>query len=277
MTSTNDARIKYVSRNIRRVADAMPIHSFVARQRVWWGLRRGEPELGLLSLLGDPSRDFLDVGANRGVYAFCALRHFRNVIAAEANPGMAADLRRIIRRNNQVLPVAMSDQVGETVLHIPTEDGHDVNTRCSVQADANPGLDLRTVTVPTTTIDELGLQQIAVIKIDVEGHELAVLRGGMGTLRRSGPTCIVESEERHNAGGVAQTFDFFDALGYNSYFLHRGALRKGADYDVTALQRPENAKSVGGGRSADYVNNFVFIHRENTTHLDRVRAAFSMP
>jgi hypothetical protein len=35
MTSTNDARIKYVSRNIRRVADAMPIDSFVARQRVW--------------------------------------------------------------------------------------------------------------------------------------------------------------------------------------------------------------------------------------------------
>lgn len=156
-----------------------------------------------------------------------------NVIAAEANPGMAADLRRIIRRNNQVLPVAMSDQVGETVLHIPTEDGHDVNTRCSVQADANPGLDLRTVTVPTTAIDELGLQQIAVIKIDVEGHELAVLRGGMGTLRRSGPTCIVESEERHNAGGVAQTFDFFDALGYNSYFLHRGALRKGAAFSMS--------------------------------------------
>ncbi len=79
----------------------------------------------------------------------------------------------------------------------------------------------------------------------------------------SKPVCIVECEERHNAGGVAQAFAFFDGLGYRGYYLHRGVLHDGAGFDAAELQRPENAKAVGGGRSADYVNNFLFVHPDN--------------
>ena len=275
MTSaSNTPPITGLLHRFERAVDAIGVRAVIARERVWWSLRTGEPELGLLSLLGDRGADFLDVGANRGIYAYCALRHFRTVIAAEANPAMVAGLRRIIKRENTVLSVALSDAVGETTLHIPTHHGRDVSTRCSLQRDANPGFGLRTVTVPTTTIDELALARVGVIKIDVEGHESAVLRGARQTLRATQPTCIVECEERHNTGGVARTFAFFDTMGYRGYFLHRGRLRAVADFDITQLQRPENAKPLDGTRSGDYVNNFVFIHADNDGHLEKIGAAF---
>ncbi len=75
----------------------------------------------------------------------------------------------MLRNDDQVLAVALSDEVGSTTLHVPVRRGRDVTTRCSLQADANPGFSLRTVTVPTTTVDHLGLDRLALIKIDVEG------------------------------------------------------------------------------------------------------------
>jgi FkbM family methyltransferase len=246
-----------------------------ARHRVNRELHTGEPEIRLVPVLADPGMDFLDVGANDGVYSFFALGHFRRVVAVEAHPGLIGGLRRIINQDNQVLAIALSDEVGETTLHVPVRKGRDVSTRSSLQADANPGFALRTVTVPTTTIDHLGLDRLAVIKIDVEGHELSVLRGGTQTLKTSKPVCIVECEERHNAGGVAQAFAFFETLGYRGYFLHRGALHDGTDFDAAILQRAENTKAVGGGRSPDYVNNFVFVHPDNAVGLSRIRQAMA--
>ena len=55
-----------------------------ARQLVRRELATGEPELALIPLLADAARDFLDVGANDGVYSFAALPHFRRVFAVEA-------------------------------------------------------------------------------------------------------------------------------------------------------------------------------------------------
>lgn len=252
------------------------MHSLRARLSAKWELRHGESELKLLSVLRDPHRDFLDIGANQGVYSCCALGHFRKVIAVEAHPDMVAALRRIPKLD-QVLAVALSDEIGEAVLHIPSRRGQDVLTRSSLRQDVNPGFDLRTVTVPTTTIDALELGGVGVIKIDVEGHEQAVLRGGTETLRTSKPTCIVETAERHNAGGVAQTFAFFDSMGYGGFFLHRGRLRDGRDFSIERFQRREEVKTVGGKRSADYVNNFIFVHRDNDSDLTRMTAAFGSP
>lgn len=257
-----------------RLANALPIHAVRARQLVSWELRNGEPELKLVQILHDTSRDFLDIGANKGVYSLCALGHYRKVIAVEAHPDMAVGLRRLIKPDNEVLSVALSDEVGETKLHIPTRHGRDVLTRSSLRADANPGFSQRTVTVPTTTIDELGLAEPAVIKIDVEGHEASVLRGGIRTLQTARPICIVECEERHNPGGIAQTFSLFDSMGYRGYFVHRNRLRDASEFRTSDLQRPEDSKPVGGRRSVDYVNNFVFVHRENDDQINKICTAF---
>lgn len=245
---------------------------WLARQRVAQELRQGEPELALLSLLADPARDFIDIGANNGVYAFHALGFFRKVVAVEAHPDLAAPLRRILGGQGDVRPCALSDHDGVAKLWVPRLNRRDVTTRSSLEEGANPGFAMRQVEVTLTSLDALALEAPAVIKIDVEGHEFAVLSGAVETLRRHKPACIVEVEERHNVNGVARAFAFFDGLGYRPYYLHRGKLCEGTEFDAARLQAADHAKAFVSGRSDDYVNNFLFFHPDNAAGLDAVRA-----
>ena len=61
------------------------------------------------------------------------------------------------------------------------------------------------------------------LKIDVEGHELAVLEGARHTLEAHRPTILLECEARHRADGdVRPVFELLQSLGYEgSFFLKR--------------------------------------------------------
>ena len=56
---------------------------------------------------------------------------------------------------------------------------------------------VETIRVPLRTLDSYNLSNIGFIKIDVEGHELDVLRGAEVTLRRDQPNLLIEIENRH--------------------------------------------------------------------------------
>jgi FkbM family methyltransferase len=245
----------------------------LAAWRVAQELRMGEPELALLSLLSDRTRDFIDIGANTGVYAFHARRYFRRVVAVEAHPELIAPLRRILGARGDVHACALSDHQGLSKLWVPQLNQRAVTTRSSLERSANPGFELREVTVNVTSLDALEFEAPAVVKIDVEGHEFSVLSGAVETLKRHKPVCIVEIEERHNEGGVSRALSLFEGLGYRAWYLHRGALCDGADFDAERLQAADQAKSVDGGRSADYINNFLFFHPDNASGLERIRTA----
>lgn len=46
--------------------------------------------------------------------------------------------------------------------------------------------------IPMVTIDSLGLENVTLIKLDVEGPELEILKGGEATIRRDLPLLLVE-------------------------------------------------------------------------------------
>ncbi|WP_188777647.1 FkbM family methyltransferase [Marmoricola endophyticus] len=221
-----------------------------------------EPELGLVSRLADGRGAFLDVGANRGYYALTAVPHFPRVVAVEANPDLAAGLRETFGRAVDVRECALSDSAGETTMWIPTSNGRDLDFRGSLQESANPGFDQRRITVRTTRVDDLGITRLAAMKIDVEGHELTVLHGAEQTLRATRPSVILESEERHNAGGVDAVLALLAGHGYDGWFWHRGRLRPVADFSLAEHQDAGAAKPVGAPKSEDYVNNFLFVPSE---------------
>ncbi len=114
------------------------------------------------------------------------------------------------------------------------------------------------------------------MKIDVEGHEQAVLRGARNLIASSQPTVLIESEERHGNGAVLATKAFFDELGYEGFFLQAGQLRRMGSFDPERDQRIENAKQVNGGKTNQYINNFLFIHRDRRNVQDRVTGMFPL-
>ena len=101
---------------------------------------------------------------------------------------------------------------------------------------------------------------VAIVKIDVEGHEMRTLEGMTGILEQSHPTLIVELEARHHPDAPQIVFNFLKKYGYEGYFIHRDRLKPLSDFSVGEFQNEVNMKPVFSARSPDYVNNFIFFH-----------------
>lgn len=133
-----------------------------------------------------PGMTFIDVGANKGDFTLLAARltgPSGRVISIEPEPENRSILRRSIELNDyaniSVLQVALSDRDGTADLQIGSTSGSH-----TLSPEFNG---LRAVSVPTRTLDAVvadhRLASVDMIKIDVQGLELAVLRGAEQTLK----------------------------------------------------------------------------------------------
>jgi FkbM family methyltransferase len=187
--------------------------------------RWGDPYIRLIASLADRGRLAVDVGAHLGDYTFFMRRHAAGCVAFECNPALVAHLRRLFGRSVDIRPDAVSDQAGTTVLRIPTEEATGLG-RATIEA-SNPLAGFSSfsaVPVRTVRLDDAVKQPVGLLKIDVEGHEMAVLRGATRILERDRPNLIIELEDRHAPGCVAEAFAFLFALGYRATCLRNGQL-----------------------------------------------------
>jgi FkbM family methyltransferase len=183
----------------------------------------------------------VDVGANRGVYAY--LMSVRvgsrgHVHAVEPFPENGARLRTIARRrgNITVHAVAASDRPGAGVLQIPVHDGHRIDALASLEPDE--ALTQDSCTVPLCPLDELleGERRISIVKCDVEGHEQRVFEGAARILDHDRPIVFTEVEQRHRRDPIENTFTFFGAAGYRGWYVAGGGLRPLEEFDVARDQ-----------------------------------------
>jgi FkbM family methyltransferase len=146
------------------------------------------------------ARGIIDVGANAGLYTYhaAAVAPLVPTLALEPIAELAELLRRNLHRNGRaaarVASVAASDTAGEAEFFVADSDEVSSLQSAHVQAyEGNPG---SRRLVRTATLDELvgehGFEHVDLIKIDVEGHELSVLRGATETLRTHRPALFVE-------------------------------------------------------------------------------------
>lgn len=138
--------------------------------------------------LADPGETAVDAGSNIGYTASILARRVGpegRVCCFEPHP----EIYRCLERNValwglpvETFPIALSESEGEAVLHIPT---YFAGNQGTASLSDTPGIPrVREVTVPTAGLDALAQvpSPIGVMKVDVEGHELRLLRGAQRRL-----------------------------------------------------------------------------------------------
>ena len=217
------------------------------RHRREW--RKGERELHLVPTLADPRRVSLDVGANRGVYAYAMLPHSAAVHAFEPNPKMFDMLRRWADGRVTLHNMALGDATGDAELLVPhTARGYS-NQRATLRR-FHMTEDYARMPVRTARLDDLGIANVGFIKIDVEGFEMQVLEGAAATLARDRPKLLIELEEIHTGRPLGTLIDEACGYGYRAFGLVDGAL-----VPFAALDRARHFRRG----APDYLFNFVFL------------------
>jgi FkbM family methyltransferase len=214
---------------------------------------RLERELPLIREMMQGGKTAVDVGANYGLYTYMLARVCRRVEAFEPIPRCAAVIRAYGAANVGVHEVALSSAAGTRTLHIPLDRGAPNRESATLQEQQVTGG--TALQIEALTLDEFGYSGVSFVKIDVEGHELEVLRGGEATIRRERPVLLVEVEQRHLRIPMQRVFEFVTGLGYRGWFMDGGALRPLAEFRYEVHQEPYLANVLSGL----YVNNFVFL------------------
>jgi len=190
-------------------AEAREVHE-------WFGYRDGESVEEMQSFIRH-TRDkkcLLDIGALFGTFSLTFASHGGRVYAIEPSAEPFAILHKNIRLNPafQITAhqLAFSDENGSMLMR--PEWKHLVAT----QERTSDSLEVRRVTLDDF-VNEQGIAPDA-LKIDVEGHELAVLRGGLAYIRSRKPLIFLEVDNWHAPQSTQEIVQLLHSLGYG--FLH---------------------------------------------------------
>lgn len=207
----------------------------------------------------------IDVGANKGSYLYSMARWSKRapVFAFEPQSRLAHYLQGACQRsgfsNIHVENLALSDQQGRLDLYIP---GDADSPGASLEASIANKTICHKETVQVTTLDAYADEKIQapvrVIKIDVEGHELAVIKGALRLIERDKPLLIIECEDRHLPAGQTVTgfIAFVEALGYTATLAMPGKGELPAQEFLTDQHQKQMGERFWDKK--DYYNNFIF-------------------
>jgi FkbM family methyltransferase len=251
--------LKMLRPQLKQVAENLFPKTMYARRFHSWV--KVEPELPLLPALCRKDAVALDIGANEGFFAHHLLPLAKSVIAFEPLPQMLARLRENYADKMEIHGVIISDHEGQGELKYPAGGYMSATIAESNSAALESGRVIETVVAPMKTLDSFNLTNIGFVKIDVEGHEEAVLHGGLETLKREKPNLMIEIEERHAPGSLDRVSTFLNDLGYFGFYLDGKQMIPIAQFDPRRDQVRKN------GKVGKYINNFLFFPSERTAGI----------
>lgn len=135
----------------------------------------------------------VDLGANEGDFsdAVLGLAPEARILAVEPGPEPSQRLERRLgsRPNVEIRAVAVAGQTGTATFRLTAHDHNASLLEPRIESEEAIGGDwevVREIEVPTVTLDELvGEESTDVLKLDVQGAELEVIRGGQRALART--------------------------------------------------------------------------------------------
>jgi FkbM family methyltransferase len=177
-----------------------------------------------------PDTVFLDIGANIGFYTLQIGRRLSKagkIYAFEPHPELGRLLHlnvanHLIDGMVTIFPVALSDSNGRTELHYPR--GHLGGGSIMAPYEVEPWQG-RTIESDMRRLDDLLGPDFAcdLAKLDVEGHELPVLRGMRRTIINSPDIKILFEKLWTNSAVDPETVAFFAELGFALYGVRQDA------------------------------------------------------
>lgn len=184
---------------------------------------------------------FFDVGANVGDYSIALRRNFAvaKILAFEPVESTFNILKsNTINHQISIYNLGLSDSAGTGVLYNTVTDTN--NQIASVYKDVfaevfNNDSELQPVNFQMDTIDAFcgrnSIDRIDFLKIDVEGHELFVLKGAKNAILNGRIRVIQLEFNTHNLYAKVSLRDFYTLLkGYHFYRLHQRNLVRLGDY-----------------------------------------------
>jgi len=171
-----------------------------------------------------PDSIFIDIGANIGMHSIRAERkglHNCSVLAIEADESTFRALQINVIENSRSRQVEARRAVLWSSITILGWEGRQLEHGHNHATAANAGTsDVVTSETLDSMLEGIGTKsRVSVIKIDVEGAELEVLKGAERTLRAQKPALVIEIEDKYlvrNGANGADIKAFLRSLGYHT-------------------------------------------------------------
>lgn len=209
---------------------------------------------------------YLDIGANMGVSSVYALSLGVRCWLFEPNTELHAFGRKLFAQNGYTTArwesVALSERAGNAAFYLSKSSFLSSFDRVNAAFEG----EARELEVPLRTLDsylpEIEASTTAlIIKIDVEGHELPVLKGGRKVIEKWHPPVMLELSSSADARNAA--WQYFEELDFECFGI--------LDRDMMALQ---SMKSVAQLLSFDGIN-FLFLPRNHELRAELRRVGVS--
>jgi FkbM family methyltransferase len=273
-------------RGLRRILGFANSGLLVKRQGIRWNLDlseaieanlyltgRYEPELGSLMERKIPrGSTVLDIGANLGAHTLPLAKQVGakgKVLAIEATDFALSKLRRNLSLNPELQSIV-------TPIHaflcdpersdLPAFVSASWSLNGSLESPSRNALDLGfskpVVGAETLTLDELvesriesgEIERVDAIKLDVDGHEAAILRGSIKTLRTFSPLVFIECSPIHYEAMKTSFRDQVNLL-----------LEEGYEFeDVFGHRLPSDATQIERGIPRGTLVNLLARKKEHT-------------
>jgi len=239
-----------------------------------------EPELDLIPFAMRTGESALDLGANFGLYSYHLSRVLEGsgrVYAFEPVPFTFATLRLVSRllrfRNVTLFEKGCGDKAGKISFEVPVQESGAFSTGQAYiggRRDDREGKETqvrwagtREVVCEVVRLDDFlpAIDQLSLIKCDVEGAELFAFRGATEIIARHLPTVICEINPWFLEGfgiRLEELTGFFFEQGYGLYYYRK-------DHGQGALIPVKVAEVVE--------DNYIFIHPQRLDRFGSILAS----
>ena len=199
----------------------------ITHASIWWNKKKLEPRLTnlfekIIRQLNQKKEDsyFYDVGANIGLYSWLCrkLSSNRKILAFEPDP-KNFELLQMTKENSKIKNINLFNIALSNRMETVSFQQDTLTSATGMISDGQTpwiekylGQETNSIQVNTDYLDNKTFkrQDASLIKIDVEGHELEILRGGEKKLSQCKPLLLIESFPPN----LDRVVNFLTKLGY---------------------------------------------------------------